>query len=52
MERVIQPTAIQGFDVAPATIELAGAEIELVSIMSRVSPQKALDTIADQYDYI
>ncbi|NLM24854.1 MAG: ParA family protein [Firmicutes bacterium] len=53
MERVIQPTAIQGFDVAPATIELAGAEIELVSIMSReFRLKKALDTIADQYDYI
>lgn len=53
MERVIQPTAIQGFDVAPATIELAGAEIELVSIMSReFRLKKALDTIVDQYDYI
>lgn len=53
MERVIQLTAIQGFDVAPATIELAGAEIELVSIMSReFRLKKALDTIADQYDYI
>jgi chromosome partitioning protein len=40
-------------DVIPANIELAGAEIELVSIMSRESRlKKALKTINKDYDYI
>lgn len=35
LESIVEPTAIEGFFVAPATIDLAGAEIELVSIISR-----------------
>ena len=35
IEAVIQETAIEGLHLAPATIDLAGAEIELVSAFSR-----------------
>jgi chromosome partitioning protein len=38
---------------APATIDLAGAEIELVSVVARESRlQRALDSIGDEVDYI
>src|SRR5690554_3364796 len=53
IERIILPTEIEGFDVAPATIELAGAEIELVSTMSReFRLKRALDAVSERYDYI
>jgi chromosome partitioning protein len=35
IEQIIEPTQVEGVFVAPATIQLAGAEIELVSAMSR-----------------
>ena len=31
----IVPSAVEGLDVVPATLNLAGAEIELVSVISR-----------------
>ncbi len=44
---------VEGLDVIPATIQLAGAEIELVPILSReVKLKKALRNIKDVYDYI
>ncbi|NLY11852.1 MAG: ParA family protein [Firmicutes bacterium] len=53
LDQIIQPTEIEGLFVAPATIELAGAEIELVSSMSReFRLKKALETVSSQYDYI
>ena len=40
-------------DLMPTAIELAGAEIELVSVPNREGLLKAaLDTLRDQYDYI
>jgi chromosome partitioning protein len=40
-------------DIAPATPDLAGAEIELVNAMAREKRLKsALEPIADEYDYI
>jgi chromosome partitioning protein len=49
---VIQPSEIEGLDVVPATINLAGAEIELVSGLSRETRMRtALAPIADSYDY-
>ncbi len=40
-------------DILPATIQLAGAEVELVSMMSREYRLKtALEGLGDQYDYI
>ena len=50
---VIQRTATENLDVLPATIQLAGAEIELVPTISReVRLQRALQPIRDEYDYI
>ena len=44
---------LEGLDVIPATIQLAGAEIELVPILSReVKLKKALQNISNKYDYI
>jgi len=49
---VIQPTEIEGLHVVPATINLAGAEIELVSGLSRETRMRsALAPIADTYDF-
>ena len=53
IERIIEPTAIEGFEVAPASIDLAGAEIELVSTINReFRLKKALEPIGDRYDYV
>lgn len=50
---VIRDTEVEGLKVAPATIELAGAEIELVAAMSReFRLQRALQSVRDQFDYI
>lgn len=53
VQGVIQKTATENLDVLPATIQLAGAEIELVPTISReVRLQRALQPVRDQYDYI
>lgn len=53
VSEVIKSTAVQGFDVAPATIALAGAEVELVSAMQREFRLKnTLREIVGQYDFI
>ena len=53
IDRIILNTEIDGFYVAPATIELAGAEIELVSTLSReFRLKRALDQVVHKYDYI
>ncbi|GAB7388503.1 sporulation initiation inhibitor protein Soj [Bacillaceae bacterium] len=49
----ILPAGIEGLYVIPATIQLAGAEIELVPTISReVRLKKALEVIKDKYDYV
>lgn len=49
----IQPSVVKKLDVCPANIDLAGAEIELVSMVSRETRLKvAIDSIRDSYDYI
>lgn len=49
----IQPTSRENLAIVPATIQLAGAEIELTSMMARESRLKtALQEIQAQYDYI
>jgi len=51
IEDCIEPTSIKNLFVAPATIDLAGAEIELVPQMSReLKLKRALDRIREQYD--
>ena len=49
----IQDTAIKNLKICPSNISLAGAEVELVSMMSREQRLKVkLDEVKDQYDYI
>ncbi|MCM3164409.1 MULTISPECIES: ParA family protein [Bacillaceae] len=50
---VIKSTAVENLDIIPATIQLAGAEIELVPTISReVRLKRALEAVKDQYDYM
>ena len=52
-EDVIVSTEIVNLDIIPATIQLAGAEIELVPIMSReLRLRRALEDLREVYDYI
>ncbi len=47
------PTDIEGLHIIPATIQLAGAEIELVPTISReVRLKKALEVVKGKYDYV
>ena len=49
----IQKTEIKNLSICPSNINLAGAEVELVSMMSREYRMKEkLDMIKDKYDYI
>lgn len=53
VENVIKQTDVENLDIVPATISLAGAEIELVSTISReVRMKHAIQDIKDDYDYI
>jgi chromosome partitioning protein len=53
VESIIVQTQIENLTLLPATIQLAGAEIELVSIMSRENKLKrALDKVKYSYDYV
>lgn len=52
-ESVCVSTAVENLDVIPATIQLAGAEIELVPTISReIRLKNALHSLKDEYDYI
>ena len=52
-EQVIIPDIYEGVDIIPATIDLAGAEVELVSEMAREFRLKeAIGTIRGKYDYV
>ncbi len=53
IKEVILHTTRENLDIVPATIQLAGAEIELTSMMARESRLKsAIAEVADDYDYI
>ncbi|MEG6584427.1 ParA family protein [Dendrosporobacter sp. 1207_IL3150] len=53
IETLVVQTQIENLKLLPATIQLAGAEIELVSIMSRENKLKrALDRAKYEYDYV
>ncbi|MBO5245465.1 MAG: ParA family protein [Selenomonadales bacterium] len=53
MEEAIVSTKLDNLKLLPATIRLAGAEVELVSMMSRETKLKrALETIKHQFDYV
>ncbi|MFS0749724.1 ParA family protein [Oceanobacillus sp. 1P07AA] len=52
-EDVIVHSEMEQLDIIPATIQLAGAEIELVPIISReIRLKTALEAVKDQYDFI
>lgn len=53
LKEVIKPTAMETLQVVPATIQLAGAEVELVPAISReIRLKKAIDSVRDDYDYV
>ena len=53
LEEVIIPDIAEGLDIAPATINLAGAEVELVSEMARENRLKdAVGSMRGKYDFI
>lgn len=53
VEEVIQHTNVENLDIIPATVDLAGAEIDLVQMQSRESVVKnILGKISDKYDFI
>ena len=53
IEEVVKKTNVKNLDICPSNINLAGAEVELVSVMSREHRLKEkLDVIKDKYDYI
>jgi chromosome partitioning protein len=52
IEDSIEPTAVRNLFVSPATIDLAGAEIELVPAFSReLKLRRALDGATDDFDF-
>ena len=52
-EDIIQDTPIKKLDICPSNINLAGAEVQLVSMMSREQRMKEkIDVIKSIYDYI
>lgn len=53
IQDVLQKTDLDNLKVIPATIQLAGAEVELVPAISReIRLKKAIDSIRDDYDYV
>jgi chromosome partitioning protein len=53
MEDCVEPASVKNLFVAPANLDLAGAEIELVNEMAREHRLKrAIDQELDRYDYI
>jgi len=53
LEDAVEPTSLKNLFVAPATIDLAGAEIELVPSFSReLKLRKALESVAGEFDFI
>lgn len=53
VESVIRKTKINNLDLLPSTIQLAGAEVELVSTISReIRLKRSLAKIKRDYDYI
>jgi chromosome partitioning protein len=53
LEDCIEPTSVQNLFVAPATIDLAGIEIELVPAFSReLKVKRAIDSVVDDFDFV
>ena len=53
LERIVLPTEIENLALAPATINLAGADVELVAALSRETRlRQALTAVRDRYDIV
>lgn len=53
IKEVVKKTNIKNLDLCPSNINLAGAEVELVSVMSREHRLKEkLDSMKEEYDFI
>src|SRR4051794_5311455 len=53
LENCIEPAAVKNLFVAPASLDLAGTEIELVPAFSRENRLKrAIEAVKDDYDYV
>ena len=53
MEDCIEGSSVQNLFVAPASLDLAGAEIELVPAFSReLRLRNAIDSVKEDYDYV
>jgi chromosome partitioning protein len=53
VEDTIEPTSLRNLFVVPATLDLAGAEIELVPVFSReLRVRRALEQVSDDFDFI
>ena len=53
LENVVEPTDVKNLFVAPASLDLAGAEIELVPAFSREQRLKrAIEAVIEDYDYV
>lgn len=50
---IVQPTAIEGLDCIPSSLDLAGAEVELVGSIARERKlAEALESVGERYDLI
>lgn len=53
LENCVEPAAVKNLFVAPASLDLAGTEIELVPAFSRENRLKrAIAAVAEDYDYV
>jgi chromosome partitioning protein len=53
VEDCVEPTSVRNLFVAPASLDLAGAEIELVPAFSReLRLRRALEDVRDDYEYV
>ena len=53
LENCVEPTAVKNLFIAPASLDLAGAEIELVPAFSReMRLRRAIERVLDDYDYV
>jgi chromosome partitioning protein len=53
LDDIMLPTALDYLKVAPSSIQLVGAEVELVNVISRETRLKqAIATIIDTFDYV
>jgi chromosome partitioning protein len=53
LEDCIEPTSVKNLFVAPATIDLAGVEIELVPAFSReLKLRRAIESVVEDFDFV